>query len=97
MTSVSKNVGVDKLDDIVHKYDNIYHTPSKMKPVDGKTNTCVDSTKEINDKDPKFKIGGTVRIPKYKSIFAKVCTPKLLEEVFVIKKVKKHRTVDTCY
>ena len=34
MASVSKNVGVDKLDDIVHKYDNIYYTAIKMKPVD---------------------------------------------------------------
>ena len=47
MTSVSKNVGADKLDDIVHKYNNIYHTASKMKPVDVKTNTCIDSSKEI--------------------------------------------------
>ena len=68
-----------------------------MKPVDVKTNTCIDASQEINDKDPKFKIGGTVRISKYKSIFAKVYIPKLPEEVFVIKKVKKHRTVDMCY
>ena len=47
MTSVSKNVDVDKLDDIVHKYNNIYHTASKMKPIDAKTNTCIDSSKEI--------------------------------------------------
>ena len=47
MTSVSKNVDVDKLDDIVHKYNNIYHTASKMKPIDVKTNTCIDSSKEI--------------------------------------------------
>ena len=47
MTSVSKNVGADKLDDIVHKYNNIYHTASKMKPVDVKTNTCIDSSQEI--------------------------------------------------
>ena len=65
-----------------------------MKPVDVKTNTCIDSSKEINDKDPKFKLGGTVRISKYKSVFAKVYTPKLSEEVFVIKKVKKQRTVE---
>ena len=94
MTSVLKNVDVDKLDDIVHKCNNIYHTAIKMKPVDVKTNTYIDSSKEVNDKDPKFKIGGTVRISKYKSIFAKVYTPKLPEEVFVITKVKKHRTVD---
>ena len=47
MTSVSKNVDVDKLDDIVHKYNNIYHTAIKMKPIDVKTNTCIDSSKEI--------------------------------------------------
>ena len=97
MTPVSKNVDVDKLDDILHKYNNIYHTASKMKPVDLETNACIDSNKEINDKYPKFKIGGTVRISKYKSIFAKVYTPKLPDLIFVIKKVKKQRTVDTCY
>ena len=89
MTSVSKNVDVDKFDDILHKYNNIYHTASKKKPVDVETNTCIDSNKEINDKYPKFKIGATVRISKYKSIFAKVYTPKLRDQVFVIKKVKK--------
>ena len=96
MTSVSTNVGVDKLDDIVHKNDNIYHTAMKMKPVDVKTNTYIDSSKEVNDKDPKFKIGGTVRISKYKSNFAKVYIANLSEEVFVIEKVKKHCAVDTC-
>ena len=33
MTSVSKNVYVDKLDDIVNKYDNTNHSAIKMKPV----------------------------------------------------------------
>ena len=97
MTSVSKNVHVDKLDDIVHKYNNIYHSAIKMKPADVKTNTYIDSSKEINDKDHKFKIGGTVRTSKYKSIFAKVYAANLSEEVFVIKKVKKHCALNTCY
>ena len=60
MTSVLKNVYIDKLDDIVNKYNNTYH--SKMKPVDVKPNTNTDSSKEGNDKDPKFKIGDIVRI-----------------------------------
>ena len=34
MAPVSKNVGFDKLDDIVHKYDNIYYTAIKMEPTD---------------------------------------------------------------
>ena len=59
-----------------------------MKPVDVKWNTYIDSSKEINDKDPKFKIGDIVRISKYKNIFAKGYTPNWSEEVFVIKKVK---------
>ena len=68
-----------------------------MKPVDVKTNTYIDSSKEVNDKDPKFKTGGTVRISKYKSIFAKFYAAILSQEVFVIKKIKKHCAVDTCY
>ena len=59
-----------------------------MKPVDVKDNTCIDFKKEVNDKDPKFKVGDHVRISKYKNIFAKGYTPNWSEEVFVIKKVK---------
>ena len=43
--------------------------------------------KEVNDKDPKFKVGEHVRIPIYKNIFAKEYTPYWSEEVFVIKEV----------
>ena len=46
------------------------------------------SSKEVNDKDPKFKVGDHVRISKYKNIFAKGYTPNWSAEVFVIKKVK---------
>ena len=88
MTSISKNVYIDKLDDIVNKYNNTYHSTIKMKPVDVKSNTYIDSSKEINNKDPKFKIGDIVRISKYKNIFAKGYVPNWSEEVFVIKKVK---------
>ena len=57
MTSISKNVYTDKLDDIVNKYNNTYHSTFKMKPVDVKSNTYINSSKEINDKNPKFKVG----------------------------------------
>ena len=70
MTSVSKNVYIDKLDDIVGEYNNTYHRTIKMKPVDVKDNTYIESNKEVNDKDPKFKVGDHVRISKYKNIFA---------------------------
>ena len=59
-----------------------------MKPVDVKDNTYIDFKKEVNDKDPKFKVGDHVRISKYKNIFAKGYTPNWSEEVFVITKVK---------
>ena len=88
MTAISKNVYFDVLDDIVNKYNNTVHRTIKMKPIDVKDNTYVDSKKEVNDKDPKFKVGDHVRISKYKNIFAKGYTPNWSEEVFVIKKVK---------
>ena len=88
MTSISKNVYIDKLDDIVDEYNNAYHTTIKMKPIDVKDNTYVNADKEINNKDPKFKVGDHVRISKYKNIFAKGYMPNWSEEVFVIKKVK---------
>ena len=88
MTSISKNVYIDELDDVVNKYNNTYHSTIKMKPVDIKSNTYIDSSKEINDKNPKFEIGDKTRISKYKNVFAKGCTAKWSEEVFVIKKIK---------
>ena len=78
----------DKLDDIVNECNNTYQRTIKMKPVYVKDNTYIDFEKEVNNKDPKFKIGDHVRISKYKNIFAKGYTPNWSEEVFVIKKVK---------
>ena len=69
MTSISKNVNIDKLDDIVDEYNNTYHTTIKMKPIDD--NTYINTSKKINYKDPKFKVGDQVRISKYKNIFTK--------------------------
>ena len=70
MTSISKNVYIDKLDDIVDEYNNTHHRTIKMKPVDVKENAYIDSMelhseKEVNDRDPKFKVGDHVRISKY--------------------------------
>ena len=88
MTSISKYVYMCILDDIVDEYNNTYHTTIKMKPIDVKDNTYINTSKEINKKDPKFKVGDCVRISKYKNIFAKGYMPNWSEEVFVIKKVK---------
>ena len=79
---------IDKLEDIVDEYNNTYHTTIKVKPIDVKDNTCINTDEEINNKNPKFKVGDHVRISKYKNIFAKGYTLNWSEEVFVIKKVK---------
>ena len=79
MTSISKNVYIDKLHEIANKYNNIYHRTIKM---------YIDLNKENNKESPKFKLGDHVKISKYKNIFAKGYVPNWTEEVFVIKKVK---------
>ena len=95
ITSISKNVYIDKLDDIVNKYNNAYHRVIKMKSVDVKPNTYINSTKEINDKDPNFKIGDIIRIWKYKNVFQKDNVPNWSENVFVNKKVNS--AVEICF
>ena len=55
MTAISKNVYINKLDDIVSEYNNTYHTTIKMKPVDVKDNTYIGFKKEVNNKDPKYR------------------------------------------
>ena len=79
MSSISKNVYIYKLYDIVKEYNNTYHRTIKMKPID---------EKKVNDKDPKFKVGDYVRISKYKNIFAKRYMPNWSEEVLIISKIK---------
>ena len=59
-----------------------------MKPVDVKSNTYIDFSKETNNKDPKLRIDDIVRRSKYKNIFAKGYIPNWSKEVFAIKKVK---------
>ena len=90
MTSLLKNAYIDKLDDIMNEYNNTYHRTIKMKPVDVKDNTYIDSMElsRSNDKDPKFKVGDSVRINKYKNILTKRYTSNRSEKVFMIKKVK---------
>ena len=88
MTSISKNVYMNKLDDIVNEYNNTHHRTMKMKPVDVKDNAYIDFKKDVNDKNPKFKVGDLVIISKYENIFAKGYTPNWSEDIFVIKKVK---------
>ena len=75
LTSLSKNVYIDKLDDIVGKQNNTYPRTIKTKPVNVEDNTYVDFKKEVNDKDAKFKVDDQVEISKYKNSFAKRYKP----------------------
>ena len=71
MTSISENVYIDKLDDIVNKCNNTYQRTIKMKPLDVKSMTYIDPSKEINNEYPKFKIGDAVRISNIKIFLQK--------------------------
>ena len=88
MISVSKNMYMGKLDDIGNKYNNTYKRSIKRKLVDVKSNTYNGSSKEINDKDPKFKISCIIRIWKYKNIFAKVIVQIGGKKFLWLKKLK---------
>ena len=88
MTSISKNVYIDKLDHIINEYNNIYHRTIKIKGIDVKDNAYINISKEVNHKDHKFKVCDHVRISKYKNIFANGYTPNWSEENFVIKETK---------
>ena len=64
MTSISENVYINILDDIVNEYNNKYHGTIKMKPVAVKENTYINIGKEVNDKDLKLQVGDHVSISK---------------------------------
>ena len=62
---------IDKLDDIVNKYNNTYNRTIKLKPVDVKPSIYIDLNKPKIKKDSKFKVDEHVKISKYKNVFAK--------------------------
>ena len=79
---------IDKLDDIVNKYNNGYHSTIKVKPNDVKSSTYIDFNKENNKEGPKFKVDDHVRISKCKNIVAIIFVPDWSEEDFVTKNLK---------
>ena len=95
MIVVSKNGYIDRLDEIVGKYNKIYHRAIKMKPDYVQFGTYIDYGVEHNDKGSKFKVGEHGRASKFKNIFAKGWTPISFEEVFTDKKIKN--TVSWAY
>ena len=87
MTAISKNVYIDVLHDIVHKYNNTVHKTIKMKPIDVTGDPYVEYNEDFNKKVPKFKVNDHVRISKYKNIFAKGYVPNW-SEVFIVNEIK---------
>ena len=55
-----------------------------MKPLDVTSDSYAKYNVDSNGKDGKFKVGGHVRISKFKNIFAKGYTPNWSEEIFFI-------------
>ena len=77
MTSMSKNMYNHKLDDIVNKYNNTYHTTDKMKRVDVKSGTYTVSNKKVNNKDAEFKIGD-IKI-FFQKVILQICLKKFCD------------------
>ena len=71
VTSVPKNVYIDKLDNIINRYNNTYYSAIRMKPVDVKSSACIDFNNKNNKECPKFNVNDHTRISKYKNIFGK--------------------------
>ena len=85
MTSISKNAYIDKLNNKVNNYNNGYHSTTKVKFLDVKSNTYIDFNNKLMKKI--LNLSNHVRITKYKNIFAKCYVPSWNEEDFVIKSV----------
>ena len=62
MTTISKNVYVDVLNDIVNKNNNTVHRTIKTKPIDVTNDSYAEYNEESNKKSPTFKVGDHVRI-----------------------------------
>ena len=81
VTLVLKKLYIDKLDDMTNKYNNTYYSTIKMKPVYVKSNTYINSSKEVNDKDHKFEVGDHARLSKQK-YFRRKLRSKLVWRTF---------------
>ena len=71
MTTISKNIYFDVLEDIVNKYNNTVHRTIKMKSINVTNDSFAECNEDSNKRNPKFKVGDHVRISKYKIILLK--------------------------
>ena len=89
---------IDKLDDIVNKYNNTYHSAMEMRLADAKSSTYIYFNEENNKEDQKFEVVDHVQISKYQKIFGNVANWS--EEVLMIRKLKKKKkycAMDICF
>ena len=102
MTSILKiDIDIDKLDDLVNRYNNKYYRTIEML-VDVKPSIYIDLNKAMNNKDPKFEVGDHVRISTYKDVFAKkflwlkkfkiLCHGHMLLVILKVKKLLEYFT-----
>ena len=88
LTTISKNVYIDVLNDIVNKYNNTVHRTIKIKRINVTNDSYVEYNEVSNKKGPKLKVNDHVRISEYKNIFAKGYDLNCSEEVFIVNKIK---------
>ena len=88
MNTISKNVYIDSLNDIVNRYNNTVHKTIKIKPIDVTGDFYVEYDEDFNKKGPKFKVNDHVRISKYKNIFVKGYVPNWSEEFLLLMTLK---------
>ena len=93
MTTISKNVYIDVLNEIINRYNNTVHKTIKMKPTDVTGDSYVECNEDSNKKGPKFKVNDHVRLSKYKNIFAKEYVPNWSEEIFIVNGIKNTYTI----
>ena len=87
MTAVSKNVHIDKLDEMVSKYNKTYHRTIKMKPADVKPDTYIEYDVYHNDKNHKVRVI-IMSENQNQSVFTKGYTLNWPEDVFITQEIK---------
>ena len=72
MASILKNVYIDKLDEIVNKYNNTFHSAIKMKPANVTINTYIDFDKKNIKEDLNLKLVIMLKYQNTKTFLQKV-------------------------
>ena len=88
ITSVSKNVYIVKLDDIVNKCNNAYYSTIKLKPVGIKLSTYIGYSKENNEKILNLKLGILLRYQNLKIFLRKITLQIGLKRFLWLKTLK---------